>query len=202
MIIVISNPTLAASEHLIINQLFGAGLDIFHLRKPGVSEEGISALLDKLDSKYYSKIALHQHHSLAERYNLKRLHYTETNRKSRPEADLQMERNSLRILSTSIHHIDDYEKISECFDYCFFGPVFNSISKQGYLSVVENDFIFIENKITKVVALGGVGEGNIEQVKKMGFSGMALLGAIWQSKDPIGKFNRIKEKWQTIKLVY
>ncbi len=50
------------------------------------------------------------------------------------------------------------------------------------------------NLKTKVIALGGVNIEKIEQVMDMGFDGMALLGGIWKSGNPIAQFKNIKEE--------
>ena len=44
--------------------------------------------------------------------------------------------------------------------------------------------------------MGGIDEDKIETAKELGFSGVALLGAIWQSEQPVEKFKRIYELWQ------
>jgi thiamine monophosphate synthase len=45
-----------------------------------------------------------------------------------------------------------------------------------------------------IIALGGIDEDKIALVRKIGFIGVAVLGAIWNSKNPVEKFIRIKAK--------
>jgi thiamine-phosphate pyrophosphorylase len=45
--------------------------------------------------------------------------------------------------------------------------------------------------LPKVIALGGINEDNIQLVKQAGFSGAAVLGAIWQADDPVTAFLNI-----------
>ena len=60
----------------------------------------------------------------------------------------------------------------------------------------------MNDKKKKIIALGGIDEDKIDMVNDSGFSGIALLGAIWQNENPVGKFKRIKEKWLKKELVY
>ncbi|MDQ3071652.1 MAG: hypothetical protein M3Q97_00105, partial [Bacteroidota bacterium] len=46
----------------------------------------------------------------------------------------------------------------------------------------------------KVIGLGGINESRVDLTKEVGFHGIALLGAIWQSSDPVGTFIAIKKK--------
>jgi thiamine-phosphate pyrophosphorylase len=66
------------------------------------------------------------------------------------------------------------------FDYAFFGPVFDSLSKPGHQSCVGADFrLNKQSAQPKVIALGGVEAQYLQQVKTMGFDGAAVLGTIW-----------------------
>ena len=74
-LIVISNPISISSEAQIINNLFNEGLRYFHLRKPNESMENIERLLAQIHPSFYPNIALHQHHQLASKFGIKRLHF-------------------------------------------------------------------------------------------------------------------------------
>lgn len=102
------------------------------------------------------------------------------------------------------HSIKELEGCNEKYDYAFLSPIFNSISKAGYKSNYDLRVIkgFLKNRNEKIIALGGIDEDKIDAVKNLGFQGIALLGAIWQSENPVEKFKRIKEKWLKIEFVY
>lgn len=102
------------------------------------------------------------------------------------------------------HSIKELEDCKEKYDYAFLSPIFGSISKAGYKSNFDLSEIkdFFKNRNEKIIALGGIDEDKIDSVKELGFSGIALLGAIWQSEYPVEKFKRIKEKWQKKEFVY
>jgi thiamine-phosphate pyrophosphorylase len=196
MIVIISNPAPINNEAIIVNQLFNEGLEFFHLRKPKYSLKELSLLLSQIDNKYYSKIALHQHHKVAEDFGLNRFHYTEENRKKLKDDDLYKHKVKGRMLSSSIHDAEEYQNLSSHFDYVFFGPVFNSISKSGYSSILKNDFRIPSLGKIKMIALGGIDNSKINETKKYGFDGIALLGNIWnEPKNAIKNFKIISKEW-------
>lgn len=193
-LIVISCPTFIANEASFINQLFDEGLSIFHLRKPESSEEEMRELLSEIDSKYYAQIAIHQHHQLAFEFGIKRVHFTVKNRNELVKDRLMELKKEGYILSTSVHSIEEYEKLDELFDYTFFGPVYDSISKQGYkaLDISNVDSFTFQNNIS-VIALGGIHLGNIHTIEEKGFQGAAVLGTIWnESEKAIENFKLLK----------
>ena len=198
MLVVISHPTIIANEATLINNLFKEGLEILHVRKPGVVADEILQLLQKINPHYYNKIALHQYHELGEDFGINRLHFTAQDRKEMTAEALIKRKEVNYTLSTSIHTVEEYNELPNLFDYCFFGPVFNSISKPGYTSVVTDNFIFPvrENK-PEVVGIGGIDLTNILKLKEMQFSGAAVLGSIWQKPgDSILQFKALQKAWK------
>ncbi|WP_025142226.1 thiamine phosphate synthase [Pedobacter jeongneungensis] len=176
-LIVIAKPTVFKEESNLINQLFEAGLRVFHLRKENVDGAAYRKIIDGILPEYHSRIVLHHHHSLTNDYDIQRIHHTENFRKDRNNGELPENKT----YSTSIHHLADMEQIGQ-YDYSFFGPVFNSLSKPGYQGVIPPDF-HLEKKqaAPKIIALGGIGLNEIDQVKEMNFDGVALLGSIWNN---------------------
>jgi thiamine-phosphate pyrophosphorylase len=98
-------------------------------------------------------------------------------------------------LSTSIHDIPSLPRV-EHFNYVFYSPVFNSISKPGYNSKVSEDLILDKAGYeTKVIALGGVQVSNLPRIKRMGFDGAAVLGTLWNEPHrAVERFNQLKEQ--------
>lgn len=192
-LIVISNPNAVENEAQIINQLFEAGLKRFHLRKPDWDSKQLIDLLMLIDKAFYHNISLHQQHHIAEDFDIKRLHYTERHRMNTDLEKLIYKNSKGYVLSTSVHDLNILKTLTG-FDYIFFGPVFNSISKPGYKSNLPEGFRIIKNGVKpKVIALGGVEESNLDKVKEMDFDGVAVLGTIWN--DPghaISNFRRLK----------
>ncbi len=203
MIIVISNPSTIKDEQTIIHQLFDEGLEIFHVRKKEYSEKEMRIFIEQIPYNYFKRIVLHSQFHLAEEYNLKGIHV--------PVNFNREDANGSK--SISFHSLDEIEKCKKKFDYGFLSPVFDSISKAGYKSNFNFPELklFLKNRIKSsnnraeerhIIALGGIEEDKIDTIKELGFSGIALLGAIWQSKDPVEKFKKIKEKWLKKELMY
>ncbi len=196
MLIVISNPTPVEQEHQIINALFDEGLAIFHMRKTDYSRKDLNHLLIKIDKQHHSKIAFHQHHELADYFGSNRLHYTENDRKKYLQ---HMENNDLCqfTLSTSIHNVAAYTELPPVFTYCFLAPIFNSISKPDYQSIVTPDFKLPSKSGIKIIALGGISTTGIPDVKKYDFDGIAVLGTIWKEPDQaIKNFRLLQKEWK------
>lgn len=182
-LIIISSPTPVSNEAENINRLFEAGLGVFHLRKPNNDLESMHQLISHIDPKYHDRIAIHQHHDLAAEFGLKRLHFTENERNKTPISELIKIKERGMKISTSLHDISALNELSH-FDYTFFSPVFDSISKEGYKSSVSADFVLKKPKNSpEVIALGGIHLGNIDLVKSMNFDGAAVLGSIWNEEE-------------------
>ena len=175
-LIVVSDAVYFENEAKLINQLFEAGMAIFHLRKPGTDQSAFKGLIDQIEKQYHNRIALHQFHELSKDLtDIKRLHFPEQRRK---EVFKNVDGYTL---STSIHHLDELKNVVG-FDYTFYGPVFNSISKQGYSGIGSADLVLPENSGIKIIGLGGIDHEKVQDVKLMGFDGVAVLGAIWNNK--------------------
>ena len=100
------------------------------------------------------------------------------------------------IITTSFHSLETLTGNKENYEYVFLSPVFDSISKKthkGKFNDSNLEFV-LGNLKKKVIALGGINIEKIEQVMDMGFDGMALLGGIWKSDNPIAQFIKIKEE--------
>ena len=188
MIILISNPASVHDEHEIIRQIFDEGLDIFHLRKKEYPESELRTFIENIPEKYRGKTVLHSHYYLAGEYGLKGIHVPHTFKGKVTGGTL----------SVSFHAMEEIQKSEIPFDYGFLSPLFDSITKDGYKSRFNLNEVklFLKDRNEKIIALGGIDEDKIESVKDMGFSGIALLGAIWQNEHPVDKFKRIKERWQ------
>lgn len=204
MLVIVSNTVAVAGEAGIINGLFEEGMETLHLRKPGVCVDEIKILLEKIKPAYRRRIVLHQHHDLANDFGITRLHFTEAKRKETSEVQLAACKASGHILSTSIHRVEDYNRLTPCFNYTFFGPVFDSISKQGYRPAIGSGFIFpVRKNGSDVIAIGGIDATNIHQAVEMGFNGVAVLGAVWQKPDEsVQQFKMIQKVWKQAGLSY
>ncbi|HVD97618.1 MAG TPA: thiamine phosphate synthase [Cytophagaceae bacterium] len=197
---VITHPQEVEQEAEKLTQLFREGLEVLHFRKPGWSLVAYEALLKKIPPGYYKRIVIHSHFNLIEKYNLKGIHFSGQHLSSSAETQIKemiklaMRRNLT--VSGSMHSFHEIEENKIKFDYVFLSPLFNSISKEGYHSMFElkevKDFLSHYTGSTKIIALGGIDETNIQLVADCGFSGAALLGAVWNEENGVEKFRKIK----------
>lgn len=191
--IIISNPAEIANEIDILHTLFEEGLEFLHVRKPNYSKDEMRSFLSAINSIYYSKLVLHQHHDVAAEFHINRIHFTESDR-----LEIQFSYSKpdwCNSLSTSVHSIEDFNILPNAFEYAFLCPVYPSISKENYVPS-KNVFEEIKkrrNEHTKLIALGGISPENIEQTITNGFDDFALLGTIWNSTNPIENFKKCQE---------
>ncbi|WP_297242498.1 thiamine phosphate synthase [uncultured Prevotella sp.] len=174
--IVITQPDFIPGEALFIDRLFSHGLDLLHLRKPESDIGDCKRLLDEISPEWLPKIVVHDHFELCSEYGLGGVHLN-----GRNPMPPQGHKGTL---SRSCHSMEEIEKYMTCCDYLTLSPIFNSISKQGYMAAFTADQLLAAKSKglinQKVVALGGVTLHNIPQVKDFGFGGVAVLGDVWQ----------------------
>jgi len=191
-IVIITQEETAPNERDCIVQLFKEGLETLHIRKPSYTIDETRNLLISIPSVFHPKIVIHSHYDLLHDFNLKGEHLPESVRTGRK----QFVNN--KTVSTSFHSLNDIliEKVN--FEYAFFGPVFESISKQGYrpstgVSALKDFFHSNQTVIHfPIIALGGIAEKNILAAKEMGFKGAASIGYIWDSSNPVEQFKKLQ----------
>ncbi|MFV5700518.1 thiamine phosphate synthase [Flavobacterium sp. XS2P12] len=188
--IVITSPILIANEIDTVHSLFENGLELLHIRKPDFSEAEMIFFLSEIKSDFRQQLVLHGHHQLATEFGIHRIHFTEKMRAETSEESLKKSKEREFKLSTSIHKMVDFEKLSDVFDYAFFGPVFESISKPNYISDIdfEKELKQRNTKKTALIALGGITSDKIKTALEYGFEDVALLGTIWNSNNSIENF--------------
>ncbi|WP_234418199.1 thiamine phosphate synthase [Aquimarina aquimarini] len=193
MLIVLTSEREIEKEANYINELFKNGLEIIHLRKPTLDIEGYRTLLHKVEAKYYNRIMLHQYHELYHEFNLRGIHIQE-----QPRLDLgdnlqgyilDYQSKGARI-SSSFHTKEDIENCQVDFEYVLLSPVFSSISKAGYKG--KGFDVTDMNKF--VVGMGGINKDTLQATFDLGYSGVGVLGGVWNSENPIRSFVEIKEK--------
>lgn len=186
-IIGISDPVYCEAEAEIINDLFYSGLEIMHLRKQVSDQTAYQKLIETIDKKYRNRIVLNNYHDLGQVYGISRLHC--------PSAERHKMTGQGFIWSTSIHDLIELDQVHG-FNYVFYGPVYNSISKKDYNSVLTPGFkLPKEINQPKIIALGGVEPGKLKQLQNIGFDGVGLLGTLWQDpKLAVRNFRRIKNE--------
>lgn len=188
-------------EPEVLPTLLEKGLDYFHIRKPGFSEEAMQSFLDKVPRAALPYCVLHSHHHLALNHDLGGIHFTEQARKNidnKKEKWAVFEKYAKKGLniSTSLHRMAELHENLWLFDYAFFGPVFPSISKEGHHPRYEWSAVkkALRDSGISTIALGGVRPENVPQISEAGFAGYALKGWVWQTEDPVEAFEKTIKK--------
>lgn len=163
----------------IINLLSSGKVTFVHIRHPEASEEEVSNLLSQIPAQYLSRITLHDYFNLAKQFHVGGLHLNSRN----PFAPNFSKERNLRI-SRSCHSLIEIYDCSSL-DYVTLSPIFDSISKQGYRTAFPEEKLpelsaFLKESTVPVIALGGITPARFPLLRQLGFSGAAMLGALWQ----------------------
>jgi thiamine-phosphate pyrophosphorylase len=146
--------------------------------------------LDLIPENYHKRIMIHSFHELVYRYNLKGIHLTK--RHKRKVVKYWFRCIWLRIkkpkalISTSCHDLSKLPKYAKKFDYVMLSPVYDTKARGGRQAGYPYGTIkrvLEEIKSNNILALGGVERSKIEDAKRLGFSGVALLGEVWHSEE-------------------
>lgn len=188
-LIVITSPEPVPEESRIIREIIEAGAWKIHLRKPTLDLNGIEKLLDQIPAALHKQLVTYDH--LIPDAEIGGIHF----RKGMAQ-NAQIEELKARGIctSTSVHSFEEVFQ-EEDYDYLLIGPLFRSLSKPGYGPGPLGSPI---NSNVRLFALGGIDEKNIAALDQKIFSGAAILGAIWQDKDPVEKFRMIKKSLDSL----
>lgn len=190
MLILIASETDIKDEIQTLHQLFDAGLNYYHLRKPNKSETAYARFLSQIDKQYHQHIVLHQHHNLTNDFRVKGIYLQE-----QPRVNLQDTlqkyvddfKNNGFTVSSSFHHPDTIKKCRVAFDYHLLSPVFSSISKKGY----EGKGFSVNGIDKTIIGMGGVTADNLSEIKQKGFKGAGILGGVWNQENPLEAFQKL-----------
>lgn len=158
----------AGDAERIVALLESGAVDRFHLRKPDADESVLRRLLTAIPQEYHARLSLHDAPWLLAEF---------------PQVGFHLNRRhpagiSAGTLSRSCHSAGEVMKADSGLDYVTLSPVFDSISKEGY---VGRSFTGEAQAVAtrRVIALGGVVPGRFAALRKRGFSGAAMLGWLW-----------------------
>jgi len=179
-------------EHAVLAALCEAGLERYQVRKPSWSREKLAAWLAEVPARHRARLVLHQHHALAVEFSCGGVHF-KANDETQPPAVAGL------FTSRSCHTLAELSDALGRYDSVFFSPVFPSISKVGYQPQVDQAELTAmlharteAQRRTTVIALGGVTPENCACCAELGFDGVAVLGALWQSAAPLDVFHQLK----------
>lgn len=178
--IAITVPELFDGEAATITSLLLAG-DFWrvHIRKPDASDAQVAELLKAIPQELYPRLTMHYHFDVARQFALGGVHLN--SRCPEPPEGWSGK------ISCSFHSIDELTSSSSPYDYAFLSPIYPSISKPGY----KGDFNFDQLRGAvneKIFALGGVTPEKFDEIKSIGFGGVAMLGSVWKAYISSKKF--------------
>jgi len=229
MMVLISPEIDLKNEIQILHQLFDAGLEFYHFRKPSKSLQEHRDYLNQIDEKHHDKIVTHYFHELANEFNLKGIHLQEQVRIDfgndlesyvsayREQSELRQSLSQKRSESSSeavrmSNQKSSVAKIAGSISSSFHDPTELESCKTNFnyhlLSPVfssiskkgyEGKGFDVTGTKKTIVGMGGVNEDTIEAILKLGYKGIGVLGGVWSTKDPLTAFLRIKKKYDYIK---
>lgn len=185
MIIVISPEKTHSTEISIVTTILERyPLLRFHLRKPEKDTAFLISYLNEIPKHLHKRISVHGNDELKVTFPDISLHATVSIRKSMNE----MKSYS----STSFHSAEELLDEGAVFKYFFCSPVFSSISKVDYHPSIEWNIQLLPTELQKsAVALGGVDSSKVKSLADLGFSNIAVLGAVWNDSDPLAAIAKI-----------
>lgn len=193
--IIITPPSFVDGELKALEALMLAGNSRLHVRKHDATDEELHEFMSGLSSFVDMKrVTVHHNHSLFTSFNCGGFHCRDIKNYNKAEGTL---------LSTPVHSTFDIKTIKNSdVDYVLLSPVFNSISKQGYVSTFDRDMLtdfLYENRFPfKIIALGGISYQNISETKAMGFDSVALLGSLWGEYHNAADIKQLVKKYKMI----
>ena len=172
-------------EMEIIHALFEACLERLHLRKPWATKNDYKAYLNAIPTEHLHRVYIHQYHDLKEEFPTIHLHLR--------NQDLPNEH--FKAETTGAHSVEEALEKLKSFEEVYLSPVFPSISKAGYESQALLSIAHLSaKKRSRIIALGGISNSNIEKAKLLGFNHFAILGILWQAKDPLESYRLLREQ--------
>ncbi len=190
-IVVISPESLDPREVPAMEGFLAAGLERYHVRKPLWGAPELEAWLRALPGAWRPRLILHQHHFLVESLGLGGRH----------ERDGAHKESAPRAESRSCHDLASLRGCMRDFGQVLFGPVFPSLTKQGYGPPADFPWARLAAILrgrgpaapSRVLAIGGITAERLNRCRELGFDGAAVLGAVWNEPDPVRAFASIRD---------
>jgi len=199
--IIFSYPTPIENELEKVHELLTDNdIDFFHLRKTDFDYNQMKGYLTQIDENLHFKIVIHSHYNLIKDFDLAGINLNKKALCELADVDevdkcfiqplvlnnrrIEVNREQPNMVTYSAHSVDEINKLSFDTEYVFLSPVYDSISKEGYVSNFDLKNLESELQVmkTKVIALGGVTLLHIDDLMTVGFDGYARLGDFWRNE--------------------
>lgn len=187
-------------EPAALGAMIEAGLGHYHLRKPGWPRAALARFLALLPADWHPRLVLHTCHELVNEFGVAGLHHRACRPPPGPFAGRVPAAKHL-LVSRTCHDTGALPALLGSCDRVLLSPIFNSLSKPGYepdARVAHGPIAAIlaarhaGQRRTEVCALGGIDASRLAACRALGFDGVAVLGAIWNSADPRQAFLGIR----------
>jgi thiamine-phosphate pyrophosphorylase len=206
LIAVITSPEPWEGEADCLEELLQAGTEKLHIRKRPAfagdisSPDSIVFLLERLAPRWSSKLVLHgglEALELAAHYAIPQVH----GHWPAPWETIGMSTvaGPMIRLSASVHSWDEIGQIKPGkLEYVFLSPLFDSISKKGYMA--GEGLLKRPSCVApcRLIGLGGIDNQTIGHVMDNGWDGAAVLGYLWEKPEQavqrFGLLNKIKKE--------
>ncbi|HIT48318.1 MAG TPA: bifunctional hydroxymethylpyrimidine kinase/phosphomethylpyrimidine kinase [Candidatus Coprenecus stercoripullorum] len=179
-LVAITPPEYLPQEGNAIAAIIESGAAYVHIRKPGTGRKEMEALLRSVPERLRGRIVLHDMHELAADYGVGGIHLNRRNG--------NIPGNFTGRISVSCHTLEETVHWKDKCDYLFLSPVFDSISKPGYMQAFSPSVLREARESgtidRKVLALGGITPANAGKAMAFGFGGAAVLGWLWEGYGP------------------
>jgi thiamine-phosphate pyrophosphorylase len=183
LLVVITAQASWAGEEDCLCAMLEAGLEKLHIRK---RDGGAEDLLKRLAPRWGSRLVLHGGKDaveLARRYGVPQVHGP------------WVSGAQGIALSASVHSWEEVrEVVPGRLEYVFLSPLFDSISKPGYMA--GEGLLRRPEGVAPcaLIGLGGIDKDTIGQVITHGWDGAAVLGAIWERpEEAVERFITLKK---------
>ena len=200
------------NEVEIISQLLDNGADYLYIYKPELDDYSLVDFVESIPERYW-KQCISTSLIITKEFDLGGYHFTRDivqKNELYNEKILAWLKETNKISSVTSHDIEELKKYTDKFNHVIVSPIFPSISKENYiydwnmeeLRIMISDFR-IKSQISseasefksQIFAVGGVDENKIDEIIKLNFDGIGLLGALWsEPENAVNNFNQILEK--------
>lgn len=189
------------NEHEVLLSLFESGLEDLYFRRE-MTREDILCIYEGIPSCFHNRLILPlaaaqwRHETGFKRYHVKE--------KQRGVEGVYFEKKEIGdyMFSTAIHRHSDTMTLSGRYEMILVSPLFDSMSKSGYIAMSASERMKFENSVDEIckIGLGGINLERMAQSPEVvqPFDGIALMSGLWRKKKIHAEFLKIKELWKKI----
>ncbi|MBA6154334.1 thiamine phosphate synthase [Gelidibacter maritimus] len=198
MIVLIAPKIDIENETQILNQLFSAGLECYHLAKPNKNSQEHVDFIKEIDLKFHNRIVLHHFHELTNMFDLKGIHFEEEQRRNYIETPTRYFKDLNlfgKTISSSFSELNDL--VDSDFEYDY--HVLSSIFVSGNQPNVEGIQVKVSDIDKNIIAKYECDLSTIQKVFDLGYKGVAVSEKIWHNNEPVASFTKLKAHHDAIR---